>query len=142
MRIEQALQIEGIFDDEPKNLQFEDTPNRLVLDNGKPVKYLYRTVSKEELDDIKESGIIKPSQFFERIHASAIPVGGDGSANGVLKIKFNSSDGWKPKQASTGVFAVTFNKVDSDRIEEVLPTNTIGQAQSMIEEEQFERFQT
>lgn len=115
------------IDEEPQDISLEivDGSGRLMTNLGEPVKFLYRIVSREEYTDIKESGMIKAGGFYGRIHAAAIPTGGDGNAFKVLKIKYDPSDGWKPKQASTGVYAVTWENVSSDKIVEEIPLSIV-----------------
>lgn len=110
---------------EDSSLEIEDSPGELITSIGEPVRFLYRIVSKEEYDDIKQSGVIKAGGFYGRIHAAVIPVGGDGSSYRALKIKYNPADGWKSKRASTGVYAVTWQDVPEDRIAETIPMSIV-----------------
>ncbi len=118
---------------------------RLLLNfDDEQVKYLYRGVSKEEYEDIVESGVIKPSKFYGRIHASAIPVIVDSDVYVVLKIKYVPSDGWKPKAASTGVYAVTGKEIPKDRIMDKIPVG-IARTEVLLRKtrmSQFMEFQT
>lgn len=124
------MKIEDLFeriDEDPVDitLEIEDRPGRLQTNIGEPVKFLYRIVSKEEYDDIKETGMMKASGFYGRIHATAIPTGGEGNSFKVLKIKYDPADGWKPKQSSTGVYAVTWNNVSVEKIVGDFPISVV-----------------
>lgn len=118
MRIEEILNEEY----EDISLDLKDGGGRLMTNLNEPANYLYRIVTKEEHDDIMQSGVIKPSQFYGRIHASVIPVGGDAGAYTTLKIKYEPSDGWKTKVSRDGaVYAVTSKEVPSNRIVDKIP---------------------
>lgn len=138
MKIEHILEILG---EDPKDLTLEivDGPGRLMTNLGEPVKFLYRIVSREEYDDIKESGMIKAGGFYGRIHAAAIPTGGDGNAAKVLKIKYDPSDGWKPKQASTGVYAVTWENISADKIVDEIPLSIV-KSNMMLKTTRFSQY--
>lgn len=125
MRVEELYEgvDDGMYDD--ITLEIEDRPGRLMTNLGEPVKYLYRTISSEEYADIKESGMIKAGGFYGRIHAAAIPTGGDGKADRVIKIKYDPSDGWTPKRASTGVYATTWENVSADKIVDTIPLSIV-----------------
>jgi len=111
-------------------LEIDDSTGKLELNFDAPLKYLYRSVSKEEYDNIKETGFIEPSEFYGRIHAAAVPTGGDGNIHQVLKIRYDQRDGWKAKRAGTGVYAVTWDKIPKERITDIISpaiarTNTV-----------------
>ena len=125
MRIEQIFER---IDEEPVDISLSliDQPGRMVTNLGEPVNFLYRIVSREEYMDIKESGMIKAGGFYGRIHAAAIPTGGDGNAFKVLKIKYDPSDGWKTKTSGNDdVYAVTWENVPADKIVDEIPLSIV-----------------
>jgi len=135
---------EWFDDEEDETLGFIDNGDDLLLNiNNRPPKYVYRSVGKEEFDNIQTTGVIAPSGFYGRTHVSAVPVGGDGRTYKVLKIKYNRSDKWKSKSASTGVFATTWEDVPADRIVAILDPATVKSKSSKLVtmEDQFKEYQ-
>ena len=138
------MKLEHLLQESSDQIQIMDYPSgTLKTMDGEPVKYLYRTVSKEEYDTIKKTGGISPSAFYGRIHAAAVPVGGDDRPYKVLKIEYSPQDQWKPKRAGTGdVYAVTYSTIPMKRIVETLPPSEISMVSFYSDFRQYMEYQT
>lgn len=89
--------------------------NSLVDD--KSPNYVFRYVSKEELESIKEHGMMIPSKFYGRIHASYKPQPQYKVPNGaLLAIEFDND--WKIKETlgDDELYVVTDKYVPVDKI--------------------------
>lgn len=97
-----------------------DDPRQLIDNTGNPPSYLFRFVSREEMDYIESQGFIAPSQFYGRVHASYAPdrrymlTGGT-----LLTIKYDNRDEWRAKRASDEVYAVTDRRIDISKVSKV-----------------------
>jgi hypothetical protein len=86
--------------------------NTIITDLGREPEWLFRFVSKGELDYIEQSGFMSPSKFYNRVHASVQPdftyqePGGE-----LIAIKFDSRHQWKVKRASIDVYATTYENI-------------------------------
>jgi len=93
----------------------------LLTSDGKPPEALYRVVSREEFDKAQKSGKFTPSSFYERVHASSAPDMRYRNApdDVVIKIKYDSDDGWYSKHSGEEVYGVTSKDIPISRISEI-----------------------
>ena len=88
----------------------------LVTSTGDVPKNLYRYVSPEEWNQIKETGEMMPSDFYKRIHASASPEERYNEKDNVLlEIEYKPEDSWYAKMGDK-VYGVTTKKIPISRI--------------------------
>lgn len=94
-----------------------DSPCGVIDDNGDEPRFLFRYISRGELESIERTGSIAPSNFYGRIHASYEPdrryIMGDGE---LIAIKYDKRDGWRVKVGSDEIYAVTDNKIDISKV--------------------------
>ncbi|WGH49858.1 hypothetical protein [Alishewanella phage vB_AspM_Slickus01] len=98
--------------DKDSNVISDRNLNNIRLEDGSAPDYLYRIVDIGEYEQAMTDGFLKPSEFYKRIHASSKPEKMYGKRGDyILQIKYTDSHKWTPKQASTGMYAVTYEKV-------------------------------
>lgn len=97
--------------------EFNSLSGGIVLDDGSTPEWLFRYVSEEEFESIKDKEVMIPSKFYDRIHASLFPEKRyyePGSR--LLAIMYSSDDGWYGKQGNDMVYAVTRQSIPIDRL--------------------------
>ena len=104
------------IDDTENNLDFDEHSGKLVMQNGKLPKFVYRIV--EPSDWNQDAEYLLPSPFYKRIHASSKPELKYGKTGDlILQIRYSESDEWHPKRALGGqLYAVTYNKISKHKI--------------------------
>lgn len=89
----------------------------VVTDTGDVPVYLFRYVTPEEVDQIKQDGFVIPSELYHRVHASLYPERRYKVPNGtLLAIRFDMRDQWKVKEASDTVYVTSDRKIPTTRV--------------------------
>ena len=103
--------------------EFRSQAEQTIITNlGREPRFLYRYVSGAELESIISSEKMVPSSFYGRIHASIEPEMAYSDPTGaLLAIRFDKRHQWQAKQASTGIYAVTYNEIQADDLMVVKP---------------------
>lgn len=94
-----------------------DRIEKIRLKDGSTPEWLFRYISDEELKNILKNNKMIPSVFYKRIHASIKPLKKYMEKDGhLLAIKYDDSDGWKPKLGHDEFYAVTWNSISIDKL--------------------------